>query len=77
MAVAKKPAVAPDIDDAREYDVTLKGVALLGRLRLLPRDTHVVTGAGLRTLLRDYPAAVEAYTPRGEVVVIAPAEREG
>lgn len=64
MAKAPKPAT-PEIIDEAEYDVTLKGVALLGRLRLLPRDSHVVSGAGLKMLLRDYPDAIEAYVLKG------------
>lgn len=64
MAKNTKPA-EPEIDDEANYNVTLKGVALLGRLRLLPRDSHELSGAALKILRRDYADAVESYELKG------------
>lgn len=60
--MAKAPTqTQPDIDDEADYDLTLKGVAIVGRMRLLPRDAHIVRGAALRLLLAEQPDAVESY----------------
>lgn len=55
----------PEIDDEAEYDVALKGVAVLGRMRLLPRDAHVIRGDALRRLIAEQPEAIESYQVKG------------
>ena len=58
------PAPSPAYEPGTTYNVRLKKVVTLGRLRLLPRNTHEILGAALNQIVADEgPEVVDAADP--------------